>query len=312
MTDQFSTRIMRSILIILSFTLPPSVWSQETVSSGSDSTAGKTMLRYVKGIEVVKMEGRRHFVKDRLNEFGVPFTVMPFDTSIPYNGKTTIFSGENIIVSMGSGHGKIVVGAHVDAVYGAPGANDNGSGVAVLLQLIRDLKGKHFNHRIDFCFFDYEEPGLIGSSIYVRNFDSTYALLGMINLDVEGTGSEIYAGPTQGKHHATILKYIHQANEKIKSAYYEDEVIPETDNESFDDAGMENISISVVPGGDGRKLSDLCRDPLSSKENEEDYPQVLNVMHTIKDTSALVQPDALELAYKFVAETLVLFDRGEK
>jgi Zn-dependent M28 family amino/carboxypeptidase len=204
------------------------------------------------------------------------------------------------------------VGAHCDAVYGAPGANDNGSGVAVVLQLIHDFYQKPFKHRVDFCFFDYEEPGLIGSSVYVREIDTSITVIGMINLDVEGTGSEVYAGPNEGKHHSTLMKYIRQAARKANYAYYEDEVIPETDNESFDDAGIENISISVVPPGDGKKISDLCRDPLSSREHEENYPKVLNVMHTSDDTSARVEPEALEKAYRFAIETLELFDNGER
>jgi hypothetical protein len=134
----------------------------------------------------------------------------------------------------------------------------------------------------------------------------------MINLDVEGTGGEIYVGPTKGKHHSVMLKYVHQVIDKMRFPYYEDEVIPETDNESFDDAGMENISISLVPQGDGKKISDLCKDPLSSKVNDENYPKVLNVMHTINDTSDRIQPEALETAYEFAIETLLLLDNSEK
>jgi hypothetical protein len=311
-THKLLINVFLFITIVLSLTSPPYLRSQEKTRSGEPDRIGETMLEYVKGIEVVKEGGRRHFIKDKLNEFGVPFSVIPFETSITYNGKTTRFFGENIVVSKGNGRGKIVVGAHLDAVYGAPGANDNGSGVAVLLQLIRDLDKRQFNHRIDFCFFDHEEPGLIGSSIYVREFDTIYSSVAMINLDVEGTGNEIYVGPTQGKHHSTILKYVHQARKKFKYTYYEDEVIPETDNESFDDAGMENISISVVPSGDGKKISDLCRDPLNSKERDENYPRVLNVMHTVKDTSELVEPEALTMAYEFAVEMLILIDNGEK
>src|SRR5262245_45696509 len=54
----------------------------------------------------------------------------------------------------------IVVGAHYDSVRGSPGANDNGSGTAAVLELarlLRDLDGKS-NKRIRFALFVNEEP----------------------------------------------------------------------------------------------------------------------------------------------------------
>src|SRR4029450_12418671 len=54
----------------------------------------------------------------------------------------------------------IVVGAHYDSVRGSPGANDNGSGTAAVLELarlLRDLGGTS-NKRIRFVLFVNEEP----------------------------------------------------------------------------------------------------------------------------------------------------------
>lgn len=69
----------------------------------------------------------------------------------------------------------IVIGAHYDAVGYSnhkplPGADDNLSGVAVLLDLIKMLQGDPFNaqYSIDICLFDGEEIGLYGSKHYVE------------------------------------------------------------------------------------------------------------------------------------------------
>ncbi|MCK5403766.1 MAG: M28 family peptidase [Desulfobulbaceae bacterium] len=52
----------------------------------------------------------------------------------------------------------IVVGAHYDTVLGSPGANDNGTGVAALLELARLLHGQHFTRTVRLVAFVNEEP----------------------------------------------------------------------------------------------------------------------------------------------------------
>jgi Zn-dependent M28 family amino/carboxypeptidase len=52
----------------------------------------------------------------------------------------------------------IVVGAHYDTVFDCPGADDNSSGVAALLELARLLKGSHPTRTVRFVAFVNEEP----------------------------------------------------------------------------------------------------------------------------------------------------------
>lgn len=52
----------------------------------------------------------------------------------------------------------IVVGAHYDSVRGAPGANDNGSGVAAVLEIVRLLKDAKLARTIRYVAFVNEEP----------------------------------------------------------------------------------------------------------------------------------------------------------
>ena len=52
----------------------------------------------------------------------------------------------------------ILVGAHYDSVLGSPGANDNGSGVAALLELARLLADQELARTVRFVAFVNEEP----------------------------------------------------------------------------------------------------------------------------------------------------------
>jgi len=82
----------------------------------------------------------------------------------------------NIEVELtGSSHPEkiIIVGAHYDAVPGAPGANDNGSGVAAILELADRFRDKSFQRTVRFVAFVNEEPpnsmtGNMGSFVYAK------------------------------------------------------------------------------------------------------------------------------------------------
>src|SRR5439155_21165178 len=67
----------------------------------------------------------------------------------------------------------IVIGAHYDSVFGSPGANDNGSGVAATLALARRFASVKPQHTLRFVAFVNEEPpyflsGEMGSLVYAR------------------------------------------------------------------------------------------------------------------------------------------------
>lgn len=96
----------------------------------------------------------------------------------------------NLIAELpGSGPGIFTIGAHYDTrvamstprvhgpplpeLQGTPGANDNGSGVAVMLELARRLRGTHPRQTIRFVAFTNEEPPwfrteFMGSLVYAR------------------------------------------------------------------------------------------------------------------------------------------------
>ncbi len=63
----------------------------------------------------------------------------------------------------------VMVGAHLDSVPEGPGINDNGSGVAAILETAKQLSKVHPRNRIRFALWGGEESGLVGSSYYVAS-----------------------------------------------------------------------------------------------------------------------------------------------
>lgn len=78
------------------------------------------------------------------------------------------FELANIVAELpGESDEVVLIGAHYDAAYAA--ADDNSSGVAVLLELARILRGRSFPHTVRFVAFDLQRLGMAGSTRYVRD-----------------------------------------------------------------------------------------------------------------------------------------------
>jgi Zn-dependent M28 family amino/carboxypeptidase len=85
---------------------------------------------------------------------------------------------------------RLVVGAHIDTVAGSPGADDNASGVAAVMEAARVLASSTLNLRVDFVFFTQEESGRIGSTRYAADAKAAGEdILAMIAVDSIAFGS---------------------------------------------------------------------------------------------------------------------------
>jgi hypothetical protein len=82
--------------------------------------------------------------------------------------------------------GAILVGAHYDTVPGSPGADDNASGVAAVLEVARVLGSQRTPRALWVAFFDEEELGLRGSLAFTAGDLSLKDLRGAIVLDMVG------------------------------------------------------------------------------------------------------------------------------
>ena len=276
-------------------------------SSWAQIPLGDELQFSVMGIEGKSHAERNEFIKKQLQTLNVGYVTAPFK-HVSYTKKDTIkIDGENIIVRTGGGPKQIVVGAHYDAYGDSPGANNNGSGVAVLLSLIKYLQDVEWNYSIDFCFFDRGESEQIGSYYYVQQFAVPKRHLAMINLDIVGTGEEVYVGPI-GNDNRTFLRYVHETAQKTGFPFVEDKDYPASDHISFSQYNLQNISISVVPKGDGERLSKYVRS--GYKADSLNMPVVLNSIKTLEDRSVYISPASLKMAFEFTRTLLLLINES--
>ncbi len=107
----------------------------------------------------------------------------------PYTVNSTL--GRNVYaVQRGTGvpKGQYIICAHYDAI--STGADDDASGVAVVLESARLLSKYQLNYSVVFVLFDQEEEGFWGSYIYVDSVSTKKdSILGAIDVDMCGWDS---------------------------------------------------------------------------------------------------------------------------
>lgn len=92
------------------------------------------------------------------------------------------------IITKNNEKNKIVICCHYDSFYEAPGANDNASGVASVLELAK----KHQNNKkLQFIMFDAEEWNKYGSYSYVKSLNKNQLKSIKLLINIDSTGSKI-------------------------------------------------------------------------------------------------------------------------
>lgn len=136
---------------------------------------------------LVSLEGERYqeaerqvaqnFLIQTLEGFGLSPQLQTFDT------------GVNLVAERPGtdpNAGTILIAAHYDTVLNSPGADDNGSGLAVALEVARLFSSQATPRTLKLVFFDQEEAGLLGSLAFTSHEENLKNLRGAIILDMVG------------------------------------------------------------------------------------------------------------------------------
>lgn len=109
-------------------------------------------------------------------------------------------------ISGDSSGGDVIIGAHYDTAAGTPGADDNATGVAAVLEFARAFKARKPHKTIRLVFFVNEEPPFfqteqMGSRVYARKLKHEHAQVSamvaveMIGYYSDSEGSQRYPSP---------------------------------------------------------------------------------------------------------------------
>ena len=280
------------------------------------------MKDFIKSIEMKENRVRRSKIIEQLELLGCDYMVQtyPFEHSDE--------EGHNIIVTLGDSEQKIVVGAHFDVAEGGGGANDNGSGVCVLLKFIHGFQSvNELSHSIDVVFFDHEETPESGAKYYVDTCDKAF-ITGMFNLDICGMG-DIIVFDDKAAPDSPIVESVIQAITTLQYDYSVLRELPASDERQFEEAGIPNIQLAVIPRDDIELVKNLVaaqkelRSAIQSGElspHEADVkikdmlggaslPKLLRVMHTPDDLAIHLSEQTLMMVLRVIINAVLIYDK---
>lgn len=134
-----------------------------------------------------KMAG--DYLFETYRSFGYEPEYQWFDNKNAHGGRTA-----NVIATLkGTTHPELVyvVSSHYDSVAAGPGADDNSSGTAALLEAARVLAARPMPATIVFASFTGEESGLLGSREFVRRaVEGKMQIVGALNNDMIGWSND--------------------------------------------------------------------------------------------------------------------------
>jgi len=189
---------------------PSAETQQDTSAAAGSFTAGRIArfsqtraMRHVRrlaadiGIRVRATRGERRgarYIANRFEAMGYKVNIQRFSV----DGATS----RNVVAWWpDSRRYGVIVGGHMDSVPSSPGANDNASGVAVVLEVARIVAGKEPARSVRFVAFGSEEYGddgthHVGSQIFVNRLtpEGRDRLGGMVSVDMVADGRPLLVG----------------------------------------------------------------------------------------------------------------------
>lgn len=217
----------------------------------------------------------------------------------------------NIIVDLGTGSKRLAISSHYDIVEGAGGANDNGSGVAVCLEIIKQFVENKPNSAIRIIFFDMEEEAMIGSFSYVSDF-GVDDISGLINLDLVGIGNNLVIWPVKlEENNFLIIKTEASALlNNIKCTRLEHFITDIADHFSFQAIeAVPAFTLSMLTDEDIEALTRYnSKDTGEAKTNYESYFEhypVLGNYHKVTDDWTRIDENTIQTISKTLFKLII-------
>ncbi len=218
-------------------------------------------------------------------------------------------SGHNVVVSLGAGTPRVVVGGHFDAVRlddGAlgPGLVDNAAGVLVLLRVAETLRNAAPGATVHVVFFDLEELGLLGSRAYVQSLGPAPSAV-MVNVDIVGYGDTLLYGPGDLTPEHPLVRRAHRICARHAVACVGTPRMPPSDDRSFRRAGIPAVSLAMLPAAEAHRLWLFLNGDLTDTLRGALAPPILRTIHTDRDTADKLEPEALTRAARIVTDLVL-------
>jgi hypothetical protein len=211
---------------------------------------------------------------------------------------------ENIVVADGIvGHAPgILMTAHYDAALSSPGAGDDLSGIAVLLETAHALKSAGPGKRpVVFLFADGEEAGLLGAQVFVQKHPWFSQVAWVINLEARGTSGPSLLFETSDKQGALVTDVIQPLSPVFTSSLFQEvyrSMPNDTDFSVYRKHGLHGVNLAFVGNAQNYHTPKDSEDNLDLRSVHHQAWLSWNVVRNLRVAERLPQ----------VAEDKVYFD----
>ena len=233
---------------------------------------------------------KRNYACLKLKHQNMPYGKKELDINLPIKFIEN-YNTQNVVGYLpGEVDTCIVFSAHYDhlGMIGKtmfPGANDNASGVAMVLELARKLKKHKQHYSMLFILFSGEEAGLLGSNYYVNNPLIPLEITKIaINFDMIGTGTDaLYAFNT--KEYDGVWQSLSDINDKgnYVNTFYGSKAVYSSDHANFHKKGVPGIFFYTEGGNDEYHESGDTAEKLSYPLFKGIYEIVLNFVDRLSN-----------------------------
>jgi hypothetical protein len=188
---------------------------------------------------------------DELSRLGTPAQTITGMSCLSRHSAISCGTVSDIIAEAVPGDGKaILLMAHLDSVAAGPGAGDDASGVAILLETIRALKaGGDNRHPVIVLFSDGEELGLLGATLFLSHPEWRGRIGVVINVEARGNHGPSYLFQTSAGDENLIDLYARSAAHPATSSFYDEiyKYLPnDTDLTLFLQAGFAGYNFAFI------------------------------------------------------------------
>ncbi|MCY4633710.1 MAG: M28 family peptidase [Acidobacteria bacterium] len=247
-------------------------------------------------------------LEEELQRRGLSYTLRTFSGT----GADDRTEGHNVVVGLGAGPPRIVVGGHFDADRLddgtlSHGLVDNAAGVLVLLRVAETLRDADLQGVVHVVFFDMEELGLLGSRAYVQSLDPAPGAV-MVNVDIVAYGDALLYGPGDLSAAHPLAGRVHRVCSRHAVACVGTPRMPPSDDRSFQRAGIPAVSLAVLPAEEAHRAWLFLNGDLSATLRGALTPPILRTIHTERDTVDKLEPEALTRAVRIVTDLVLDLD----
>jgi len=247
----------------------------ETLDAPPGVFSAARAMKHVEAIAVeshptasAPIEGVRTYLLDTLRNLGLePEVQKPADPNDPIRNVVARLPGKGP-----PGKKSLLLCAHHDSTSYGPGAGDNASGVAAVLETLRALKsGPPLDRDVVVLFDDGEEVGLLGANLFVKEHPWAKDVGVVVNLDARGNHGPSFMFETSEQNGWLIRRFAEASPHPFATSFSMDvyRLMPNDTNLTvFKRAGLDGLNFAFARG--------------------------LPYYHTAKDTPANLDPRTLQ------------------